>query len=236
MPLYIGDYLGDTQRLTTEQHGAYLLLIIDYWRNGSPPDDDAVLRQIVRLESAQWRKHRPILEKLFQVGDGIWYHKRIEHEIVAARTNQDRRSSKAQTAANARWSNAPSNAPGIPQAVHGECAPPSPSPPVKAKASTGRRASALPNDFVPALTAKAQVIADRHPDGWIDAECEQFKDDAIAKGKTFKDWQAAFRTWITNSDKWERQRNGRNGTANGRGGRPDGFMGAIIDAERADRA
>lgn len=50
MPFYPADYLADTRRLTTEQHGAYLLLLLDSWVSGALPDDDAVrrLRAVVR--------------------------------------------------------------------------------------------------------------------------------------------------------------------------------------------
>lgn len=137
MPLYIGDYLGDTQRLTTEQHGAYFLLILDYWRNGPPPDSEELLRQITKLDKQAWRKHRPVLSRMFEIKDGLWHHKRVEKEKRLAVDHARRRSEKARLAAEARWagqssehttSNAPSNAPGIPQAMHGECPPPSPSP------------------------------------------------------------------------------------------------------------
>lgn len=84
MPLFIGDYLQDTTRLSTEQHGAYLLLIMDYWTNGPLPDDDAALAQVTRLSAAAWKKHRPALARFFAVGEGAWRHKRIDEEYAKA--------------------------------------------------------------------------------------------------------------------------------------------------------
>jgi hypothetical protein len=49
MPL-LGDYLGDTMELDGPQHGAYLLLLMYYWRNGPLPLDDAKLAQIGRTD------------------------------------------------------------------------------------------------------------------------------------------------------------------------------------------
>lgn len=141
MPFYIGDYLGDTQRLTTEQHGAYLLLILDYWRNGPAPDDDAVLQQITKLDSKGWKRCRPAISRLFQTVDGEWRHKRIDAELVKAKANADRRSEKASKAAQARWGDSPkdakSNAPSMPQALLGECPPQSPSPEANASPREG---------------------------------------------------------------------------------------------------
>ena len=115
MPLYIADYLADTTRLNTEQHGAYLLIIMDYWRNGAPPDDDMVLSNITRLQLSQWKKSRATLEKLFTVDGGFWVHKRIEDELLKAKDNAEKYAERAKKAADKRWNkNASSNATSIP--------------------------------------------------------------------------------------------------------------------------
>jgi len=104
MPLYWGDYLRDTGRLTTEGHGAYLLLIADYWTSGRPlPDDDAQLAAIARLRPARWRRLRPVLEHFFEVGGGAWRHKRIDRELARARLLVAERSAAGKAGARARW-------------------------------------------------------------------------------------------------------------------------------------
>ena len=103
MPLYVADYLADTSRLTTEQHGAYLLLIMDYWRNGPPPDDEAVLASITRLTVAQWRKAAPALRGFFGISEGQWHHKRIDAERQKAASISGKRTEAAKQGAAKRW-------------------------------------------------------------------------------------------------------------------------------------
>src|ERR1700761_5093907 len=78
MPLYVGDYLGDTGHLTTAQHGAYLLLMMHYWRKGELPDDDRQLAKITKLPLRSWRDYRATLQDFFYDG---WRHKRIDAEL-----------------------------------------------------------------------------------------------------------------------------------------------------------
>lgn len=79
MKLYCGDYSADTQHLTTEQHGAYLLLLMHYWTRGSLPSDEVELARIVKMSPAQWRKNRNVIAAFFSAG---WKHKRMEHELT----------------------------------------------------------------------------------------------------------------------------------------------------------
>ena len=78
MPLYVGDYLGDTGHLTTAQHGAYLLLMMHYWRKGELPDNDRQLSKITKLPLKTWCEYRPTLQDFFYEG---WKHKRIDAEL-----------------------------------------------------------------------------------------------------------------------------------------------------------
>lgn len=103
MPLYIGDYLADTARLTTEQHGAYLLLLMDYWRNGPPPDDEDVLASITKLTVVQWRKHAPAIGRLFTSTDGTWVQKRAESERQKASGIGGKRRESGKAGAAKRW-------------------------------------------------------------------------------------------------------------------------------------
>lgn len=128
MPLYIGDYLAGTSRLTTELHGAYLLLIMDYWMNGPLPDDDGLLASITKMTPDAWGIARAKLEHYFSIESGCWKQKRIEEELAAATEKKRKSRDKAKKAAAARWNDASSNAPSSASAKLEECPSPSPSP------------------------------------------------------------------------------------------------------------
>ncbi|HQS65419.1 MAG TPA: YdaU family protein, partial [Acidovorax defluvii] len=135
MPLWIGAYLADTQHLSRDEHGGYFLLLMAYWRAGAPLiDDDKRLAAIVKANPKEWKTLRATLAEFFLVSDGVWFHKRVEAELAESKERKAKAGNKAKAAAEARWgkaasiqpSNAPGNAPSIPQALLKECPTPSP--------------------------------------------------------------------------------------------------------------
>ena len=129
MPLYVADYLSATSRLTTEQHGAYLLLLMDYWKNGAPPNNDAVLAQITKLSPDAWMNARTMLEGFFQVSDEHWLQSRVESEMKKANHNKQTNSKRGKAGAEARWGkkDAPSIVGAMPEQCSADSTSPSPS-------------------------------------------------------------------------------------------------------------
>ncbi len=99
MPIVIGDYLKDTSRLTCEEHGAFLLMLMDYWVNGPLPDDDKALAAICRLPAPRWRTVKGAVRPFFRVEAGRWHNKRADAELQRAAA----KSRKAKTSADKRW-------------------------------------------------------------------------------------------------------------------------------------
>jgi uncharacterized protein YdaU (DUF1376 family) len=107
MAFHPGDYLTDTAHLSTLEHGAYLLLIMNYWQRGEPlPVDDKKLRGIARMTAAEWAESRDTLLEFFVERDGALHHKRIDEELERARTKSSKARASAEQMLNNRRANA----------------------------------------------------------------------------------------------------------------------------------
>src|SRR4051812_27018451 len=85
MPLFVSDYLSHTAHLSAAEHGAYMLLIMNYWQREKPlPADPRKLARIARMSDAEWTEASDSLSEFFQEVDGSWVHKRVEEEIAKA--------------------------------------------------------------------------------------------------------------------------------------------------------
>lgn len=88
MPMYWGDYLRDTGHLTTEQHGAYLLLLAHCWQHGEIPADDVGRAAVARLTAARWKAMSATILRFFNE-DGS--HKRVKQEAEKAELLSEKR-------------------------------------------------------------------------------------------------------------------------------------------------
>jgi uncharacterized protein YdaU (DUF1376 family) len=86
MQLYVSDYLADTAHLTAQQHGAYMLLLMNYWQRGKALDNsNERLSHVARLSPEEWADAKPTLEEFFMVEDNVWTHARVEDDLEKIR-------------------------------------------------------------------------------------------------------------------------------------------------------
>jgi len=82
--LYISDYIADTWHISTLEHGAYLLLIFDYWQRGEAIPVSQ-LQKITKVPDDQWPGVKMTLSEFFLEKDDRWFHRRIDADLESAR-------------------------------------------------------------------------------------------------------------------------------------------------------
>lgn len=101
MQFYVADYLADTMHLSTEEHGAYLLLIFNYWQTGKPIPKSR-LNNIARLSNDRWAVVEDSLREFFNDNGTEWVHPRIEADLAAVEEAQEQRSKAGKASAEAK--------------------------------------------------------------------------------------------------------------------------------------
>jgi uncharacterized protein YdaU (DUF1376 family) len=103
MPWFVRDYLMDTQHLTRDQHGAYLLLLGTAWTQGGYlPDDDEVLAAIAKATPAEWDAMKGRIMAFWTLTKRGWKQKRLMKEIEYVSEQKERRKRAAQIGGRAK--------------------------------------------------------------------------------------------------------------------------------------
>ncbi len=104
MPLFVADYLADASHLTTLQHGAYLLLIMNYWQRGKPlPSEDEKLARIAGMGRKEWNANKTILRSFFYEEENLLKHRRVEAELAKVESKSLKSKKAAQASVQRRF-------------------------------------------------------------------------------------------------------------------------------------
>lgn len=191
IPIYVGDYIKDTQDLSLLEHGVYFKLIINYWNNqGALTNDIERLKRLCNaISNAEADALAYILHKFFEEKNNTFYHKRIEKELKLANDKRKQSKDRAKKAANARW-NATSNA----QAMLEECPSPTPSPLKK----NNKKESSVKLDDLSVEHLANFIEQESLDEKKVEKAIPEFIDYWKSTGKQRKDWLATFRNYARN--------------------------------------
>jgi uncharacterized protein YdaU (DUF1376 family) len=161
MPIYWGDYLKHTMHLSTEEHGAYLLLICHYWQNGGKiQNNEKIIKNVCKISS---KKLQNVLA-FFEEKEGFLIHTRIDIELVNAVEHKEKQKIRTEAARKAKATKeaATDIVTGI---VTGSPSPsPSPSPSSESKDSSEEREPLAPRiDYKLFVDMWNKELSPKHP-------------------------------------------------------------------------
>ena len=202
MQLYVGDYLADTLDLTTEQHGAYLLLLMTMWRHDAKlPNDPAKLARIARVSARRWHLVWSEIQHFFYVDGDQIRNKRLDLEHQKAVSISEKRSASGAAGGRAKALKNKdagiANATDLPQ--HSQKSEPEEK--EEANASSKKRGSRLPADWqLPKAWGEWAVSSGGMADDDVRREADRFRDYWLGvpgqRGVKL-DWLATWRNWIS---------------------------------------
>lgn len=92
MQLYVSDFIGDTLHLSTEQIGAYMLLLMAMWNAGGKlPSDEAKLARVTRMSVKKWKSIADDLLPFFEVSGDEIRHNRLTKELQKSESKSQSR-------------------------------------------------------------------------------------------------------------------------------------------------
>lgn len=219
MQLYVADYLGDTRHLTTEQHGAYLLLLMCMWRSGGELVNEAAkLARLTGCTASRWARISADVLELFEIRDGMLSHTRITVELEKALEKQNQRAASGSLGGNAkaRKTKETNLAKASDLLKHSLEPEPDTEEVSEAKASSPRMAAARSNGFDLFWAAYPNKVGKRDAEKRYVAALKRVTGpdppgqilDGVARAKTSRKWLDGIipnpATWL-NQDRWEDQ-------------------------------
>ncbi len=101
LPLWTGDYLKDTRHLTTKQHGAYLLLLMEAWQRPTCrlPDDDLLLARLTSTTRREWATMKPTVMAFWALDrrSKEWVQKRLRKERMYVADRNKKQSDRSRS-------------------------------------------------------------------------------------------------------------------------------------------
>ncbi len=245
--LHIRDFIADTQGLSQSEHGAYFLLLLEYYRKAEPLPNDIIRLCSIAKAGTQKERHAltVILDQYFQVGpDGFRHNDRADEEIEKYKNKQ--RANQE----NGKLGGRPVKPKGNPKITEGfpndnpnetqtitqtkghQTPVPSNQTPGTRHQGRGRRAPVPPDSFEDVLGYFRQKAAP-------DTEAHKFWNHFDGREWRYKDgkpvvkWQAAANNWILSMGDFKPKTNGQSLTNKRANYDPKETERSLIDAGNA---